>query len=105
MPRVRITVLKRALHRDVLEAQIADEACRASFGPCSIFEDGQIFISEDWPTKPDGFCERAWPDIRHEVDMVMHRAQAPWIESEGSTITCCNDGIRPVIFRIERLDD
>ena len=105
MPKARITVLKRTLQADVLDQEIEDEAFKQQFGRCPIFEDGQTFVSEDWPTKPDGFCERAWPDIRHEVAMVMYEASVPWITEEGFTITCCNDGLRPVIFRIERLDD
>jgi uncharacterized repeat protein (TIGR04076 family) len=103
MPKVRITVLKRTFQQDILDAQIRDEAFKASFGRCPIFEEGQTFVSEDWPTKPDGFCERAWPDIRHEVAMVMYGATVPWIEDPGFTITCCNDGLRPVIFKIERI--
>ncbi|MGB2982954.1 MAG: TIGR04076 family protein [Candidatus Bipolaricaulia bacterium] len=104
MPSVRITVLKRTFQDDILEQEIRDEKFKRQFGPCSIFEDGQAFVSEDWPTMPSGFCERAWPDIRHEVAMVMYKATAPWITPAGFTITCCNDGVRPVIFRIERLE-
>jgi len=105
MPKVRITVLKRTLHRDLANEVIRDETLRESFGPCPIFTEGQTFVSEDWPTKPDGFCERAWPDIRHEVAMVMYEATVPWIEEPGFTITCCNDGLRPVLFKIERIGD
>jgi uncharacterized repeat protein (TIGR04076 family) len=100
---VRITVLKRTLHQDRVDEVISDQEFRATFARCPIFEEGQTFLSTDWPSKPDGFCERAWPDIRHEVAMVMHDASVPWIEDPGITITCCNDGLRPVIFKIERL--
>jgi len=103
MPKVRITVLKRTLHRDLVDDVIRDEAFRKRFDRCEIFEEGQTFVSEDWPTMPEGFCERAWPDIRHEVAMVMYGATVPWIEQPGVAITCCNDGLRPVIFRIERV--
>ena len=103
MPKVRITVLKRTLHQDLVDQVIQDEAFRQQFGRCAVFEEGQTFVSKDWPTKPDGFCERAWPDIRHEIAMVMYNATIPWIEQPGVTITCCNDGLRPVIFRIERI--
>lgn len=27
-----------------------------------------------------------------------------WMKEENTKITCCNDGTRPVIFKIERLD-
>jgi len=105
MPRVKITVLKTTFHQDLVDQYVKNEAFKANFGPCSIFTEGQTFISEDWPTKPDGFCERAWPNIQHEVAMVMYNATVPWIEEPGITITCCNDGVRPVIFKVERLPD
>lgn len=105
MPKVQITVLKRTFHHDLVNEHIESEAFRQQFAKCSVFEEGQTFVSEDWPTKPEGFCERAWPDIRHEAAMVMYGASIPWIEKPGYTITCCNDGLRPVIFKIERIDD
>ena len=27
-----------------------------------------------------------------------------WMRDENTMIACCNDGIRPVIFKIERID-
>lgn len=27
-----------------------------------------------------------------------------WMRDENTMITCCNDGTRPVIFKIERID-
>ena len=105
MPQARITILKRTFHRDLVDEYVQDEESRRQFGKCFVFEEGQTFVSEDWPSKPDGFCERAWPDIRHEVAMVMYGASIPWIEELGYTITCCNDGLRPVIFLIERVED
>ena len=27
-----------------------------------------------------------------------------WMKEENTMITCCNDGTRPVIFKIERID-
>jgi len=105
MPKARITVLKRTFQQDILDEQIPDASFRKSFEPCPIFAVGQTFVSEDWPAQPGGFCERAWPDIRHEVAMVMYGASIPWIAEPGFTITCCNDGLRPVIFKIERIED
>lgn len=103
MPKVKITVLKTTLQRDLVDEYIVDEAFKKRFGTCFVFEEGQTFTSEDWPSKPEGFCERAWPNIQHEVAMVMYEAKVPWIEKPGFTITCCNDGLRPVIFKIERV--
>jgi len=105
VPKAKITVLKTTFHQDLVDEYIADEAFKKQFGTCFIFEEGQTFLSEGWPSMPEGFCERAWPDIRHEVAMVMYGASIPWIENAGFTISCCNDGLRPVIFLIERVED
>ena len=29
---------------------------------------------------------------------------AGWMKKENEMIACCNDGTRPVIFKIERID-
>jgi uncharacterized repeat protein (TIGR04076 family) len=105
MPKACITVLKCTFQRDLVDKHVQNEEFRRQFEKWFVFEEGQTFISEDWPTKPDGFCERAWPDIRYEVAMVMYSASIPWIADPGYTITCCNDGLRPVIFLIERVED
>ncbi|MCK4693736.1 MAG: TIGR04076 family protein, partial [Anaerolineales bacterium] len=28
----------------------------------------------------------------------------PWIKQSGTIITCCTDGLRPVIFKVERIE-
>jgi uncharacterized repeat protein (TIGR04076 family) len=30
---------------------------------------------------------------------------APWNNRDGEQILCCTDGIRPVVFRVEALDE
>jgi len=63
MPKVRITVPKRSLHQDLVDAFIQDEAFRNRFSVCPVFEEGQTFVSEGWPTKPDrrhSAVVRAW---------------------------------------------
>ena len=106
MPRVRITVVKRAFHKDLVDAHLHNDALRETFAPCPIFQVGQRFVSEDWPSQPEGFCERAWTDIHREVAMVMYEAKIPWIERPaGTAVTCCNDGLRPVSFLLQHLPD
>jgi uncharacterized repeat protein (TIGR04076 family) len=28
----------------------------------------------------------------------------PWQEEPGISVTCCTDGLRPVIFKVERIE-
>ena len=71
---------------------------------CPIHQVGQeYFITHNY-AKPEGFCAGAWQDIRETVS-VLHLGGTfyPWLE-ENEMIKCCTDGIRPVIFKIERLE-
>ena len=52
------------------------------------------------------FCGEAWDAISRYVytalqgGSIMHK----WTNDDRMMITCCNDGTRPVIFKIERID-
>ncbi len=57
-------------------------------------------------TKGVPFCSEAWDAISRYIytalqgGAIMHG----WTNDDHVMIACCNDGTRPVIFRIERLD-
>ena len=52
------------------------------------------------------FCGKAWDAVSRYVytalqgGSIMHK----WTNDERMMIACCNDGTRPVIFKIERID-
>lgn len=100
MSNCKITVVKRTINQDLIDEYIHDS--RKNIGLCSAFEDGQEFVIEDFPSKPDGFCDWAWATIHKDVVAVMFGGTYPWLKQPGTAITCCTDGLRPVIFRVER---
>ena len=104
-PKVKITVLERALFEDVCN-EYGSEAFLAQGGcaPCGRFEDGQEFLLDRGLDKPEGFCSYAWADIRHELMVVLNGGNRPYIGPEGTAIVCCTDAMKPVIFKIERLE-
>ena len=72
---------------------------------CTTFKDGQEFILETNNTRPEGFCPWAFHDIFKDAHILMFGGNfIPWTH-EGTMITCCSDGIRPVSFKLERMDD
>ena len=98
--RVRITVLKRSRPEEVFrESPIKGGPTRA----CEVFEDGQEFIVDESGRMPEGFCSWAWDDISKVVNVLRFGGNFPWFEEEGISINCCTDGLRPVIFKIERI--
>ncbi|WP_288268795.1 TIGR04076 family protein [uncultured Methanobrevibacter sp.] len=60
--------------------------------------------------KPEGFCDEAWKAIYQYVFALSHGAGEDlfyyddWIRKPGVAIVCCNDGLRPVIFKLEKTD-
>lgn len=96
MPKVKITVLKRMIHPDVV-----DEYASWNMVPCQVFKDGQEFIVEDDTVLPQGFCAWAYADI-HKYIMLTRLDGNPRLKQEGTAIACCTDGFRPVVFKIER---
>ncbi len=105
MPDCRITVLKRTLNAD-----LASEYVEMAVGPCECFTEGQEFTVSAMG-KPEGFCGWAWDDIFKTVVALSRGGNFSegmfkgWMKDPGCMITCCSDGIRPVIFKVERIEE
>ncbi len=64
-------------------------------------EEGQEFLVHE-VEKPEGFCSGAWTAIYPHVRMLAFGGNMPGTE-EGIALGACNDGLRPVVFNIERI--
>jgi uncharacterized repeat protein (TIGR04076 family) len=102
-PRFRITVVKRTLNLDLIEKYGIDE--HRDMGRCKHFEDGQECVAEEYDSIPEGFCNWAWADIRKDIWALARGANMPVMRQPGTMISGCTNWFRPVIFRIERLED
>ncbi len=98
--KVKITVMKRFSPSEVFEKSPVTpiEPLRA----CELFRDGQEFIVEDGKM-PEGFCGSAWHTIYCNVRTLAFGGDLPWYKEKGVAINCCTDGLRPVIFKLERI--
>lgn len=102
----KITILKRECYKDLQNKYLAD----TNSGPCPYFREGQVIMvdSDNFFRMLNGtFCAEAWDCISRYVyaaiqgGSIMHG----WTNDEKVMITCCNDGTRPVIFKLERIDE
>jgi uncharacterized repeat protein (TIGR04076 family) len=67
---------------------------------------GEEFVI-DPSVVPEDFCAHcawAWADIRKGILTVAMGANMPGIRQPGTVITDCTDWLRPVIFKVERMD-
>lgn len=51
-------------------------------------------------------CSEAWDAIARYIYAGLQGGSIMngWMKEENTMITCCSDGTRPVIFKIERID-
>ncbi|NIV44299.1 TIGR04076 family protein [Candidatus Bathyarchaeota archaeon] len=71
-------------------------------GPCPVFEEGQEYSVDD--IMPTGFCPYAWAVLRNAIITLRANGNfSDWYEEPGVAVLCCPDGLRPVIFKIERV--
>jgi len=98
--KLRITVLKRLDPKEIFDEYPVAE--RDWFVPCEVYEDGQEFLVEGLQM-PEGFCPSAWQTLYPNVRALGFGGNLPYFEEEGVTVSCCSDGMRPVIFKIERI--
>ena len=100
MKKCKITVLKKRF-----DSALAMQYGVDNLTPCPILKEGQEFYA-DWQC-PEGFCNEAWKAIYQYVFALAHSGSNTtfyyndWIKTPGIAICSCNDGLRPVIFKIE----
>lgn len=100
MKKVKITVLKTTL-----DQELAMEYGAEGLTACPMLREGQVFYADY--AKPEGLCDEAWKAIYQYVFALAHGADAApfyygdWIRKPGVAICSCNDGLRPVIFKLE----
>jgi len=100
MNKVKITVLKTTFDEELVE-----EYGAIGLTACPMLKQGQIFEADF--AKPDGFCDEAWKAIYQYVFALAHGAgddlfyYGDWIRNPGVAICSGNDGLRPVIFKLE----
>lgn len=95
---VRITVLKRLFNKDVIDKYTEEST---DWVPCQTLREGQEFVSEN-VNMPREFCSWAWADIQKYIMALARGANFVGVK-EGLFVTCCTDGFRPVIFKLERI--
>ena len=101
MKKCKITVLKKELYEDL----IAEYINYPDWGPCPVLDVGDVFYTSGMfgNEMPEGFCHNAWTAI--EKHCMILAADGKVFGIDDCHIVCCPDGVRPVIFKIEKFDD
>ena len=109
----RITVLETKCFPEYQRQYLANPQS----GPCPCFEVGQEYLFDREAGKDDFYhfgreldppfpCAEAWDAVSRYVYTALQGGSIMkgWTNDDRMMIACCNDGTRPVIFKIERID-
>jgi uncharacterized repeat protein (TIGR04076 family) len=100
MAKVKITVMKKLNYKEVLGPN--PQVTFTGAPECDRLEVGQEFISDEGRF-PNGFCAWAFADIQRDITHLRLGGDYPWTREKGTVVSCCTDGFRPVIFKLERM--
>ncbi len=113
-PKCRVTVIDKKVYPELQKKYLADPGS----GACPCFGVGDEFLFERADGKDDFWhfgqdrdpkfpCAEAWDCISRYIYTALAGGaiMKGWTNDERIMIACCNDGTRPVIFRIERFDE
>ncbi len=88
----KITVLKKSFNEELYKLYPYGVA-----HACGRLEEGQVFVTNNRWDPPEGFCAWAWRDLVPIIQSIHAGRAVP-------AISCCTDGLRPVIFKLERIE-
>ena len=127
--KVKVTVIDKKLYPELQQQYCADPQA----GACPVYNVGDEFVFEReggrdhfWgcglgtlrrtscaapesvaggPTR--AHCSEAWDAIARYIYAGLQGGaiMRGWMREENTMIACCSDGTRPVIFKIERVDE
>ena len=102
MQKVKITVIKKAFYSELAECYLTD----GQDARCSLVNEGDVFVYNGGAEMPKGLCPWAWIDLYSSINALSAGATCtPWQKRDGMSIVCCRDGVRPVSFLLEAIDE
>ena len=104
MTKIKITVMRVLTFEDVFGDDVPEYFPPSISSQCGRHKPGEVFIREG-TNCPEGFCNWAYSDIQKEIIHVYYGGDNPWTDEPGVGYAACTDGMRPVLLRIERVED
>ena len=103
--RVKLTVLKRVPPEYIFDGNPPVQPDGTPYTKCTKFTEGQEIMVEKDIQIPEGFCTYAWNTVFNDVRVLaLGGDNEPWV-TKPKMYTCCTDGLRPVSFVAERIED
>ncbi|MHA1728596.1 MAG: TIGR04076 family protein [Promethearchaeota archaeon] len=102
MNSIKITVIKKFSPVDIIGSEFIRPESGKPITPC-YFQEGQEFNVSEMGDMPQDFCHHVWYGIYKEVSILMNGGGYSDWTGKDTIYSTCPDGIRPVIFKLERI--
>ena len=102
MKRMKITVVKGFTAEEVFRGKVPDHFPENFESPCPMHPVGQEFVMENLNC-PEEFCNWAYADI--QKDLVNLYFGTNYYRVKKANWVSCTDGMRPVVFKIEKIEE
>ena len=103
MVKLKITVIKKFSPEDVFGHEMIRQDTGKVIPICSM-KKGKDYIVEDIYKMPEDFCPRVWHDTHDLITLFFYGGDMEYPEP-GITYITCNDGVRPVVFKYEKIEE
>ena len=102
MKDVKLTILKCTF-----DEELAKEYGVIGLTACPVHKPGEVFICKGGD-RPQGICGGVWDACKQMVFALavgndVDFYDGTWVREKGVAIQACNDGLRPVIIKVEAL--
>lgn len=104
MAEVKITVIKKMTTKDVYGKDFPVSLAESFVQDCPRFSVGAEFVVKEDGACPPGFCGWAFADIQRDITHLRFGGSYPWCQDKKVAISCCTDGLRPVFFKLQRIE-
>jgi len=102
LSKIKITVVKNFSPEEVFGEKFHKPSGK-EITKCWLKE-GESFISENG-NMPEDFCHHAWFGMYPKITFIRFGGKfEDWTE-EGTDYSACPDGIRPVVFKLEKMSE
>ncbi len=102
MTKLKVTVVKCFTQEEIFGDEVPDHL-DGRVSSCQKHHPGQQFIMESLVC-PEGLCTWAYADMRREINHLLRGGDFGWIGKKGVAYSSCTDGLRNVVFKIERIE-
>lgn len=99
--KLRVTVVKKFSPEEIFGHEMVKHDGRP-IQPCS-YELGKEFIVDHHLDRPKNFCGQAWQDLYTTLMIYYYGGDYNYPEP-GVTYQPCGDGMRMVVFKIEKIE-